>query len=167
LTNRSLDSIVVVANIPYEAEVRVIKPWNGVRYNVGSSLLTQYYIWSQAEAVNDIENKIRRARLHDRKHKNCSHRWPEKIDWIERLLNKPLDDYRECCVVFILVPYLMNIRKLSHLETYNIIRRCLDRCNSLDPLRFDADYKINYTIDRVGEILPQSRHNLECKRNRL
>lgn len=106
-----------IINIPYEAEVRIIKPWNGIRYDVESSLLTQYYIWLQAEAVNDKEDKIRRARLYDRKHKNCSHRWPEKIDWIERLLNKPLDDFRECCVVFILVPYLMNIRKLSRLET--------------------------------------------------
>ncbi len=59
----------------------------------------------------------------------------------------------------------MNIRKLSRLETYNIIRKWLDRCNSLDRLRFDADYKINYTIDRVGEILPQSLYNLEHKHN--
>src|SRR5262249_472176 len=38
-----------IINIPYESEVRVIKPWNGVRYNVGSSLLTQYCIWLQTE----------------------------------------------------------------------------------------------------------------------
>ncbi len=76
-----------IIDIPYEAEVRVIKPWNNIRYNVGSSLLTQYYIWLQVEAVNDIEDKIRRAKLYDRKHKNCSHRWPERIDWIERLLD--------------------------------------------------------------------------------
>src|SRR5215813_6709484 len=99
-----------IINIPSEAEVKIIKPWNGIRYKVRSSLLTQYYIWSQVEAVNDIENKLRRARLYDRRHKNCHHRWPEKIDWIERL--------RKCFTIYNRHSIIVIVGNINHISRW-------------------------------------------------
>jgi Primase X len=45
-----------------------------------------------------------------------------KIWWIEKLLHTPLDDYRKFAVWRILAPYLINIRKYSPEEAYNIIQ---------------------------------------------
>jgi Primase X len=42
-------------------------------------------------------------------------------EWIEKLLQTPIDDYRKNAVSLILVPYLINIRKLSYDDALNAI----------------------------------------------
>jgi hypothetical protein len=56
------------------------------------------------------------------------------IQWIEKLLQTPLDDYRKFVVWRILAPYLINIRKCSADDAINIIRNWLDERHNLSHL---------------------------------
>jgi hypothetical protein len=59
------------------------------------------------------------------------------------LLQIQLTDFRKYCIWRILGPYLINKRNLSEDESFRIIENWLDKCSELEPLDFDADYKIN------------------------
>jgi hypothetical protein len=80
------------------------------------------------------------------------------IDWIEKLLDTPLDDFRKYIIKFILVPYLMNILGLSRSEAFDNISTWLNNCDSVCKLRFNIDRKINEALDMVRDYLPQNFH---------
>jgi hypothetical protein len=74
-----------IIGIPPEAEVQIIKRWDGNIPNV-EPLLTQYYIWLRAIAVNEINERIDRARHPRHNHtKECN--IINRIAWIDKLLN--------------------------------------------------------------------------------
>jgi non-catalytic primase subunit PriX-like protein len=91
---------------------------------------------------------------------------PATIWWIEKLLQTPIDDYRKYAVWRILVPYLVNIRRLAGDETNDIILRWLDKCNSLRQLDFDPNSMIRRNISTVnrGGYLPirLEKLKIEC-----
>jgi Primase X len=74
---------------------------------------------------------------------------PATIWWIEKLLQTPIDDYRKYAVWRILVPYLVNIRRLAGDEANNTIKGWLDKCNSLRRLDFNSNYVISRNIRAV------------------
>src|SRR6185312_5676718 len=59
---------------------------------------------------------------------------PTTISWIEKLLQTPLDDYRNFGVWRILSQYLINIRKCSADEAANMTKNWLDKCSKLRSL---------------------------------
>jgi len=81
----------------------------------------------------------RNSRLHI---KNLS------IEWIERLLKRPLPDHRKYCIWRILAPYFINLRNLTYDESYQKIYQWLDRCNELKELDFPSA-KINDSLNRA------------------
>jgi hypothetical protein len=46
-------------------------------------------------------------------------------------LQTPIGDYRKNAVSLILAPYLINIKKLSSDDAFNIIKEWLDKCNEI------------------------------------
>jgi carboxypeptidase C (cathepsin A) len=65
-------------------------------------------------------------------------------EWIDKkILANPFPDYRKIIVDLILAPYLINIKKLSYQESYQIIREWLDKCNSLQKLDNYSNF-VNY-----------------------
>jgi hypothetical protein len=73
----------------------------------------------QAAAIRDIQrrreeqnSKYRRGIVTDKK----------TIAWIDKLLDTPLDNFRKYCIWRILVPYFINVRGLSRLETFDAIK---------------------------------------------
>ena len=67
------------------------------------------------------------------------------ISRIEKLLQTPLDDYRKFVVWRILSPYLINTRKYSTDESYEVIKNWHDKCSQLRSLDFNPNY---YMIKR-------------------
>ena len=67
------------------------------------------------------------------------------IQWIEKLLQTPIDDYRKFAVWRILAPYLINVRKNTP-ETFGTIRNWLDKCSQLREVDFNSNYLIKYNI---------------------
>jgi hypothetical protein len=148
----------IIGDIPPEAEVRIIQRWDDNRPSI-ERLLTPYYIWLQAEAIKEIQ----RRRREEQKSSKYRRRLGDKktIGWIERLHDKPLDDFRKYCIWRVLVPYFINNKGLSRLETFNAIKSWLDKCNSLYRLDFNPKQKVNAALDRVYDYHPVSCDKLK------
>ena len=89
------------------------------------------------------------------------------ITWIERLFHKPLDDFRKYCIWRVFAPYLINVRGLSRMESFDIIKSWLDKCDSVCRLDFNAEQKIDVALDRVDNYRPVSRDKLKEENNLL
>src|SRR5215831_1310594 len=92
------------------------------------------------------------------------------FQWIEKLLEKPLDvEGRYYCTWRVLAPYLINVKRLSISDAFDIISSWLDRCNSLRRLSFNSvkRQKIDYALNNVGNYWSISRARLEQENNLL
>ena len=153
-------------DIPPEAEVRVVQLWDDDRPSA-NHLLVRCYNWLKATEIRDMNERIE-ADKKSRKY----HRWfgnrEEKstFPWIEKLLEKPLGNYRYYCTWHILVPYLINVRKLSREEAFNIIQTWLGKCNSIKRVSFNSK-KVRDVLKRVGTHYPIAWYNLEKDNNLL
>jgi hypothetical protein len=140
-----------VIYIPPNAEVKVVKCWDGNTPTIKDSLLNDYYFWLQFMIVKQNEQRSRsRYHLYGRKFQNLLNKnIYYGYDYIEKLINKPLDDFREFCIWRVFVPYFINVKGLSRSETFDKVKSWLDRCNSIVRLKFNARYKIDYELSRV------------------
>src|SRR5215831_7829346 len=150
-----------IISIPYEAEVRVIRPWDGNRPSI-KPILPDYYIWLQSIVAKELDKQIGAAqnvRKYNYNRKLQSrHATKNTITWIEKLLDTPLDDYRKYTIRLILAPYLINIRHCDRQDAFNIISTWLDKCDCVCRLQFDIDRKISEAFDKVGGFLPLGRN---------
>jgi hypothetical protein len=95
-----------------------------------------------------VNQKIKQNQRH-RKYDPTIGAAPAIIPWIEKLLVKPLPDYRKYCIWRILVPYLISVRKLSDEQVGHLIRIWLQKCNSVKRVSFDVTSRIRYDIQSV------------------
>jgi len=72
--------------------------------------------------------------------------------WVERLLQKPLGDFRKYCITFVLVPYFLNIKRLSDLDALDKVTAWLEKCGSIHRLDFYAKSRIKYDIKSVRRL---------------
>jgi hypothetical protein len=75
----------------------------------------------------------------------------ESIPWIERLSQTAIPNGRKYCIWRILVPYLVNRKRLSAEQSTIMILDWLHRCSQLARLDFNPHYRINYAIRHVGK----------------
>ena len=66
--------------------------------------------------------------------------------WIEILLNIPIGDYRKNATRRIVAPYLINIKKFSYDDAFNVTKQWLNKCDKMVPLDFNANPKIKYAL---------------------
>jgi hypothetical protein len=141
-------------------EVKVVQQWDGQRPAI-NYLLRDFRRWLIDEKIEE------RRQLNSRKARANSQiiNSTRTIWWIEKLLQTPIDDRRKYAIWHILVPYLINIRKLAGDEAYNTISDWLDKCNSLRRLDFNPNYIIRPNISRVkrGGYLPISLEKLKTE----
>ena len=125
--------------------------------------MRKYYTWLRAEEVRDIERrKAREAeqRAWNRKHGHLYGLTRGKYmnlhdyGYVERLINKPIHTHRNYCVWKILVPYYINIKGLSKLQTFDTVKTWLDECHAITRLDFNPKQKIDYELDHVGKFTP-------------
>ena len=66
-----------------------------------------------------------------------------EIRWIEKLMEKPVDDGRHRLLWLVIAPYLVNVKKLSLEEAYLEARRYFQECDRVKKLsrRFDREVK--------------------------
>ncbi|MGA9153702.1 MAG: hypothetical protein WBZ36_24230 [Candidatus Nitrosopolaris sp.] len=153
-----------------DARVRIEKYWDGNTPTVSNILLMQYYNYLQFAEIRNIrkqkvrEVQYRKGRIYGRP------RVLQKInlhgyDYIEKLFNKPLDNFRKLCIWKIFVPYFINVKRLSRLEAFNRTKSWLDRSSSISKLNFNPRCKIDYALNNVGTFLPPYQDNLEQVNN--
>jgi len=83
--------------------------------------------------------------------------WSNRMDWIERLLSRPLGDFRKYCITFIFVPYFINIRSLSDSDATDKIEVWTEKCRPIQRLDFRASSKIRYDIKRLRVLQRRGR----------
>jgi Primase X len=141
-------------------EVKIVQQWDGQRPAI-QYLLREFRRWLIDEKIEERRMlNSRMAHTHTQAINSSSTIW-----WIEKLLQTPIDDQRKYAVWHILIPYLINIRKLASDEANDITRSWLEKCNSLRRLDFNPNYKIKYNINNAkkGGYLPISLEKLKTK----
>jgi hypothetical protein len=161
-----------VVDTPPQSEVKIVQPWDGYRSNI-RWLLEGHWIYLIQKRNDEISR-----RLHDEQ-KRLRFEWKypnriidsqqtSKIDWIESLYAKSLDDFRKYCPTFIFIPYFVNVRRLSRSEAFNLVMNWLDRC-SVEGKRLDFNprQKIKGSLDSVKKYRPVSKDKLKIRNEPL
>ncbi|WP_172602021.1 DNA primase noncatalytic subunit PriX [Candidatus Nitrosocosmicus franklandus] len=133
-----------------ESKVRLIQKWDGGRIPI-QLLLKDFRRWIAQEEL-DQKRRIRRikSKILNSKSKNS------EILWIEKLLQIPLEDHRKYCLFHILVPYLVNVKKLPPEEISQVIVDWLSKCNNVKHLDFDPVSEIKNKMKYVKSYKPMS-----------
>jgi hypothetical protein len=141
-----------------QSQVKLINQWNLMRPSIGY-LMGSFYAYLISEKIrSDMRKDIA---LHDIRY---SH---NKIQWIENLLQTPLQDHRKYCTFHILVPYLVNVKKLRSEEVNRILTNWLSKCNVIRPLDFDPAMEIRNRIKYVRTFKPMSLAKLQRDNSEL
>jgi Primase X len=154
-------------NSKTHTQVKVVQKWNGVRPD------TKYLYGDFLAYLVDKRKEERKIECDGpRFSKRCSGQTSTVtsiIDWIEKLLNRPLGDFRKYCIWRIFTPYLINIKKLSYDDAFNVLKDWLKECDKITPLDFNANDRIKTNLRaaiRVG-YLPVSFNKLELEKKEL
>jgi hypothetical protein len=140
-----------------ESKVKIIQKWNGYRPPI--QLLTkEFRRWLLQEEINQkIQNKkFQKVFTTTLSKKNIS-----RIEWIETLLKVPLEDQRKSCLWRILIPYLVNVKKVVPQETIILLGHWLDQCDKLRKTNFNHRQFIMNNLRYVKSYLPPSRNRLK------
>ena len=126
---------------PKDNLVKIIQKWDGYRPPI-SLLLGTFHAYL-------VDLKIKEMKLQKRLEKRYGHGFASgtcKINWIETLLQTPIDDYRKNAVGLIIAPYLINIKKMSLQESFLILEDWLTKCNASTKLNDNFEYRIKYSL---------------------
>jgi hypothetical protein len=144
-----------------ESIVRIIQKWDGIRLPI-QLLLKDFRRWIVQEEINANKKQSQKSKSKVVSH-NKFNKKGGRIEWIEKLLQTPIEDYRNYCLWAILVPYLLNVKHLSEGDTFSILKEWLQKCSELRNLSFDPKFKIYSTIKRNKEFKPISFAKLNEK----
>lgn len=159
-----------IVNIPPKSEVKIVQPWDGYKPSICIRwLLHDYWIYLIQEKNNEglktLHNDQKRLRSEWKRgidpnqyQQQCQQ--TSKIDWIESLYRKPLNDFRRFCIWRVFAPYFINIRRLPQSEASDLIKNWLDRCSVLGRLNFNAERNIKYALRTVGNFRPIGQDQL-------
>ena len=136
-------------NSKSKTQVKVIQEWDGRRPDfrllIGSfhaELLAKQIERGQKIISDKNLNRTKGAPVHK-----------EIVPWIEKLIQRPIDDYRKHARDLILIPYLVVSRGLNPDEVYNIVMEWADKCdklNRLQPSRREFEKEI---YGRIREVM--------------
>ena len=134
--------------------VQVLQSWNGYRPLITRELLYNFHTYlNQKKSIE--RNKIsKRNNINNKKYSVYNSK--NNCQWIEKLLETPIREYRKRALWKILCPYLVNIKKLSNEESTKILRYWLDKCDSLSgrKLDFNPNQKIKNELKYVKNYFP-------------
>jgi hypothetical protein len=137
-----------------ESKVRLVQKWDGRRIPI-QLLLMDFRRWITQEEL-DQKRKIRMLKSRDNISKKT-----DRILWIEKLLQTPLEDHRKYCLLHILVPYLVNVKRLPPEDVSRVVSSWLSICNMVKPLDFDPSREIKNRIRYVRDFKPMSLAKLQ------
>ena len=144
---------------PTDSTVKIVTTWNGFRPHI-KNLLGTYYAYLVSKEIENF--RIKESDIRDRKYSESS-----EIKWIEKLLKVSLDDYRKFCLWRILLPYLVNIKKLPSSEIYAILEKWLTGCNVRRKLDFKPTIVIRSYMKNVNNFKPISLSKLKYENPHL
>ena len=137
----------------YGTKVTIVQKWNGVRAPITRDFLEEFRIWLIQKKI-DQENQRQKILEERSKNKNKFVGSSNYYRYIELLLQTPIENFRKWVLWQILCPYLVNIRKLSENDSFQILKEWLNKCNSLRKLDFNPNQKIRDELKHVENYFP-------------
>jgi hypothetical protein len=152
-----------------DPEVRLIQRWNGYRPKINLLLGSFHAYLVDQKKIKELQRQKELKEKYPMKKKNDKFTSRSVIPWIEILLETPIADYRKNTLSLILGPYLINVKKLSYEDAFNIIKDWLNRCNSIKRLDSNFDYRIKYALENSikNGFLPMKFNTLKEKNRAL
>ncbi|MGN6349443.1 MAG: DNA primase noncatalytic subunit PriX [Candidatus Nitrosocosmicus sp.] len=139
-------------------QVKIIQRWDGKRPAI--QWITRDFKKYLAKKKRE---KIKEKREDKRKQYSSNHLEGQKnrIVWIEKLLQTPIEDARKQCLWRILCPYLVNIRKVTNDESMHLLNEWINKCDHIKKIDFDANSYIKNDLKNVKGYLPPSKEKLK------
>jgi hypothetical protein len=172
--NNSMMRIPGSFNSKNNSQIRIVKSW---QTNTANPAIPASQITSIKPLLRDFRRhlielqlkeslqQLKRPKSLRSAHGNSD---SDTINWIEQLLQIPIDDHRKYCIWRILSPYLLNIRKLSPEEASDIINQWLECCSKLRRIDFNAYQRIEDGLESAADgYLPISFEKLRDENPRL
>jgi hypothetical protein len=128
--------------------VKIIQEWNGDRVPITKEIIEEFRTWL---IQKKIDQQKQRQKISNERSKSKIKFTANYYNWIEQLLQTPIEDYRKLVLDLVLAPYLINLRQLSFDESYNIISSWLNKCNEFIPLDNyrNFEYRIRYELNKA------------------
>jgi Primase X len=152
-----------------DPEIRIIQRWDGDRPKINLLLGSFHaYLVDQKKKIKESQRQ-KEIKEKNRVKNNTDLPTRTLIPWIELLLKTPIEDYRKNAVSLILGPYLINVKKLSYDDAFNIIKDWLNKCDSIKRLDSNFSYRIKYTLENSikNGYLPMKFETLKEKNRAL
>ena len=127
---------------------KVLQSWNGVRVPISREFIEDFRTYLEQKITNLDNNNKNNHNYNNNSNNNYIH------EWIEKLLQTPIEDYRKIVLWKILCPYLVNIRNLSPNDSFQILKEWLNKCNSLRKIDFNPNQKIKDSLKHVRSFYP-------------
>lgn len=141
-------------------KVKTLQKWNGRRRSVTREFLEEYRTYLE-QKVTDQENNTYNYNYNNTNIKQNKYSSSSRFEWIEKLLETPIKDYRKWVLWQILCPYLVNIKKLSDDDLFQILKDWLNKCNSIRRLDFNPNQKIRDSLKHVRDFYPIGIYKLK------
>jgi hypothetical protein len=141
-----------------DSEVKILQEWDGIRPD-HKLMLGSFYSHLVAKRIEE-----------DKRREELAARFPFRSDdqdgvityWIEKLLDTPLEDYRQRARDLIIIPYLIVRRGITDPDEIEAtVMRWADKCNELEPLnpkyrQFEKDMRRRIRLVMRDMIPPMS-----------
>ena len=139
-------------------KVKVLQKWNRDRVLISREFIEDFRTYLE-QKITDQENNNRNDKNNNQNKYNNNNNNNDNTsncyyEWIEKLLQTPIEDGRKFVLWRIFCPYLINVRKLSPNDSTLILREWLNKCNSVRKLDFDHTHEIKERLKHVGNFKP-------------
>jgi hypothetical protein len=114
--------------------VKILQEWNKVRASITREFIEDFRTYLEQKVTDQEKKKENNNTNQHQKYSNINN---QRLEWIEKLLKTPIEDFRKNATNLILAPYFINIKKLSYQESFNILIEWLKRCHSIRKLDFN------------------------------
>jgi hypothetical protein len=143
-----------------DPEVKIMQEWDGFRPDV-KLMLGSFHSYLVAKKLEE-DQKREKYSNHSLDTQNG-----QVTYWIEKLIDTPLDDFRQIARDLIIIPYLIVRKGMTDVnEIEAIVMRWADKCNELEPLRpsyreFERDMRYRIRVVMRDMIPPKSFDTLQ------
>ena len=157
------------------SKVKIIQKWDGYRPPI-KELLYDFRRFLIQKKIDDYYYKQKMLKTKNKNNKKHyyylnKHNYSFYYEWIETILQTPFEDCRKVIADLILAPYLINIKKLSYQESYQIIKEWLYKCDAMEKLDNARNFnsRISYALKNVmtknKQIGPMSQNKIKTDNN--
>jgi hypothetical protein len=140
-------------------KVKILQEWNKVRAPITREFIEDFRTYLEQKVTDQEQEQENNNTNQHQKYYNINN---QSIEWIEKLLKTPIEDFRKNATNLILAPYFINIEKLSYQESFNILIEWLKRCDSIRKLDFNPMYLAKSALNIASQknIPPMKRITL-------